>query len=82
MLSRLPTVTCCRRGSGLLGRSLFSRPAMGCSTLSMTPLAMAMPTSAEITDLEADLMLLGVVVRCPAVPALGKDLTTLGDDQG
>jgi len=38
---------------------------MGCSTLSMTPLSMAMPTSAEITDFDADLMLLGVVVRWP-----------------
>ncbi len=47
------------RGSGSSGRRSRNSGAIGWSTLSSTPLSMAMPTSADITVLDADLMLAG-----------------------
>lgn len=47
-------------GSGLGGKSLLRSVAMRWSVPRNTPRSIATPTSAEITDLDADLMLTGV----------------------
>ena len=60
MERRLPIVMSLMRGSGFSGRSRANKGAIFWSTPSSTPLSMAMPTSAEMIDFEADLMLVDV----------------------
>jgi len=52
-------VTMASRGSGSAGASRLSNGSTGWSTPSKTPRCTAMPTSADITDFDADFMLTG-----------------------
>jgi hypothetical protein len=64
----LPIVISSIRGSGSAGSLSLSSGAIFWSTPSSTPFSIAMPTSAEMIDLEADLMLVGSSVVCPSNP--------------
>ncbi len=70
------------RGSACDGRSSFRSGAIFCSGPSSRPLPIAMPTSADTIDFDADLMFGRLRGRVAAITLLGNRLPVPGNDHG